>query len=82
MSQRPISKSLLATFVEYAARKVVTASEWQRFIVNHYQDSEMEHARVECARIFHECQSKESLPDEARTYLEGLARDLRQSQAS
>ncbi len=77
MSLRPISKSLLATFVEYAARRVVTAAEWQRFIVNHYQDPKMEHARVECARIFHEYQGNGPLPDEARTYLEGLARDLR-----
>jgi hypothetical protein len=49
--ERPITRSLLATFIEYAARDCVTPLEWSRFIVNHYQDEVMERARVDCVRI-------------------------------
>ena len=48
---RPITRSLLATFIEYAARDCVTPLEWSRFIVNHYGDEVMETARVDCVRI-------------------------------
>jgi hypothetical protein len=46
-----ITKSLLATFIEYAARDCVTPLEWSRFMVNHYGDEAMEAARVGCVRI-------------------------------
>jgi hypothetical protein len=49
--QRPITRSLLASFIEYAAKCCVTGPEWYRFIIQHYQDEEMENARRECARI-------------------------------
>jgi hypothetical protein len=49
--ERPITRSLLATFIEYAARYCVTPLEWSRFIVNHYGDEVMEAARVDCVRI-------------------------------
>jgi hypothetical protein len=49
---RPITRSLLASFIEYAAKGCVTPLEWHRFIVGHYHDEEMENARRECARVF------------------------------
>jgi hypothetical protein len=49
--ERPTTPSLLATFIEYAATDRVTAIEWHRFVVQHYQDEHMENARRECARI-------------------------------
>jgi hypothetical protein len=49
--ERPITRSLLATFIEYAARDCVTPIEWSRFMVNHYGDEAMEAARVGCVRI-------------------------------
>ena len=49
--ERPVTRSLLATFIEYAAKDCVTPIEWQRFAVNHYHDPVMEDARVECVRI-------------------------------
>jgi hypothetical protein len=49
--ERPITRSLLATFIEYAATRRVTLLEWHRFAVNHYHDERMEDARRECVRI-------------------------------
>src|SRR5215475_114474 len=49
--ERPTTRSLLATFIEYAATDRVTPIEWHRFVVQHYQDEQMEKARRECARI-------------------------------
>ncbi len=49
--ERPITQSLLASFIEYAASNRVTDIEWDRFVVQHYQDEQMENARRECARI-------------------------------
>jgi len=49
--KRPITRSLLATFIEYAATRRVTLLEWHRFAVNHYHDERMEDARRECVRI-------------------------------
>ena len=46
--ERPITRSLLATFIEYAARDCVTPLECSRFMVNHYGDEAMEVARVGC----------------------------------
>ena len=49
--ERPVSRQLLATFIEYAARGCVTPIEWQRFMVAHYADPWMEEARRECVRV-------------------------------
>ena len=49
--KRPITRSLLATFIEYAAIGRVTLSERHRFAVQHYGDQRMEEARRECVRI-------------------------------
>ena len=51
--ERPTTRSLLATFIEYAASGKVTTIEWNRFIVEHYMDPQMEAARREFGRIFH-----------------------------
>lgn len=51
--ERPATRMLLATFIEYAAVGKVTPIEWHRFIVEHYLDPEMEAARRECGRILH-----------------------------
>jgi hypothetical protein len=44
--ERPITRSLLATFIEYAATRRVTRLEWE-----HFGDERMEEARRECVRI-------------------------------
>ena len=49
--ERPTTRMLLATFIEYAASGKVTPIEWHRFIVEHYSDPQMEAARRECNRI-------------------------------
>ncbi len=74
---RSIDRKLLASFIEYAANGVVTPNEWHRFIVNHYQDAKMEHARHECARIFHAYQEPGKLPASEKHYLYQLAQELR-----
>ncbi len=74
---RPIDRQLLASFIEYAASGVVTQNEWHRFVVNHYQDPKMEHARHECARIFHAHPEASKLPAVEKNYLYQLAKELR-----
>lgn len=49
--ERPVTKTLLASFIEYALEGKVTLLEWNRFIIEHYADVEMENARIACARI-------------------------------
>jgi hypothetical protein len=49
--ERPITRSLLATFMENAAKGCVTPIEWSRFATNHYHDEAMEQARRECVRV-------------------------------
>jgi hypothetical protein len=49
--ERPITRSLLATFIEYAATRRVTLFEWHRFAIQHYGDERMEEARRECVRM-------------------------------
>jgi len=38
-------------FIEYAATRRVTPSEWQHFAVQHYGDERIEVARRECVRM-------------------------------
>lgn len=78
MSFRPMCPALLASFLEYAARNMVTTAEWNRFIVNHFQDPMLEHARSECARLFIEHNRLELLPTDKQNYLELLAKRLRE----
>jgi hypothetical protein len=49
--ETPVKRSLLATFIEYAATDRGAAVEWDRFVVQPYQDEQMENARRECVRI-------------------------------
>lgn len=73
----PIDRKLLASFIEYAANGVVNQNEWYRFMVNHYQDPKMEHARHECARIFYTHKEARKLPAGEKDYLYQLAKELR-----
>lgn len=79
MSLRPIDRKLLASFIEYAANGVVTNAEWSRFATNHYGDTLMEKARVECVRILCGYPNPRKLGAEDRLRLHGLARRLRES---
>jgi hypothetical protein len=45
--EKPITRSLLAMFIKYAATQRVTPLEWNRFAVNHYRDERMEGKRGE-----------------------------------
>jgi len=73
--ERPITPSLLATFIEYAATNPVTAIEWHRFAVNHYRDERMENARRECVRLI--ISSKGQLSKFERDRLHSIADSLR-----
>jgi hypothetical protein len=76
--ERPITRSLLATFIEYAARDCVTPIEWSRFMINHYKDEIMEAARCDCVRILQSApRGKVAKPDLDRLY--DIARELRES---
>jgi len=75
----PITRSLLATFIEYAATDRVTAIEWDRFVIQHYQDEQMERARRECARILGGPRKRPiPKPELERLYL--IAHELRASE--
>ncbi|MGZ5823119.1 MAG: hypothetical protein ACXWJ2_04170 [Hyphomicrobium sp.] len=74
--ERPITRSLLATFIEYTARDCVTPIEWSRFMVNHYGDEAMEAARVGCVRILQNvAPGKVTSADKDRLY--AIADELR-----
>lgn len=77
--ERPITRSLLATFIEYAARGCVTSSEWFRFVVRHYHDERMEEARSECARILGGADARK-VPRSELDLLYSIADDLRASE--
>jgi len=47
---RPITRRLLATFIEYALKGCVTADETRRFMSTPYDEELMEHARRELRR--------------------------------
>jgi hypothetical protein len=49
--ERPVTPKLLATFIEYAATGKVMSIEWQRFVVAHYPDPQMEEARRKSVTI-------------------------------
>jgi hypothetical protein len=76
--ERPITRSLLATFIEYAARGCVTPIEWSRFMINHYKDERMEAARVNCVRILSAAPGKIAIADIDRLY--EIAQGLRASE--
>src|SRR5262249_40373038 len=47
----PTDRPILAMFIEYAAPRRVTPSEWQGFAVQHYGAERMEVACRECVRL-------------------------------
>ena len=74
--ERTIDRRLLASFIEYAAEGKATASEWQRFAVNHYySDDLMEQPRSECVRILIKGRHRLNAEDQQR--LMALADGLR-----
>jgi len=77
--ERPITRSLLATFIEYAAKGCVTTIEWHRFAVNHYHDEAMERARLECVRILATLGNGDyrNVPRSELDRLHAIAQDLR-----
>jgi len=74
--ERPITRSLLATFIEYAVTQRVTVLEWHRFAVNHYHDERMEEARRECVRVLQRSKGRE-VPKADVEHLYSIAAALR-----
>ena len=79
--ERPITRSLLATFIEYAATDRVTLVEWDRFACNHYKDEVMENARRECVRIVMETGEGrgKKVPKSSRDRMFAIAQTLREN---
>ena len=77
--ERPITRRLLASAIEYAARNKLDTIEWQRFFVNHYHDEMMEAARVKCIRLLYSCPVNEPVPAKIITQLDIIAQMLRQA---
>ena len=74
---RPITRSLLASAIEYAARGKLDTIEWHRFFINHYHDEIMETARVECIRALDSCPPTEPVPANLIAKLDNIATRLR-----
>jgi hypothetical protein len=74
--ERPVTRTLLTTFIEYAAVGKVTPIERHRFIVEHYLDPQMEAARRECGRIL-DGSGLPGVTDEKLDALRSLADKLR-----
>jgi len=77
--ERPITRRLLASAIEYAARNKLDTIEWHRFFINHYHDEMMEEARIKCVRLLHSCSVAEPVPAQIITELDAVARTLRQA---
>ncbi len=67
------TRTLLASFIENAAKGCVTPLEWARFAVTHYEDEKMEAARRHCVRILRE----RPVPKGDLDFLYSIAADLR-----
>ena len=83
--ERPVTRPLLATFIEYAATGRVTGVEWHRFAINHCGDEMMEAARREGVRVLHDAKpsGRYRLPQISgsdRDYLFSVAQLLRENQ--
>jgi hypothetical protein len=77
--ERPITRRLLASAIEYAARNKLDTIGWQRFFVNHYHDEMMEAARVKCIRLFDSCPVNEPVPAKIIIQIDAIAQTLRQT---
>jgi hypothetical protein len=69
-----VTRSLLASFIEYAAKNCVTPEEWSQFAVAHYGDEKMEAARRDCVRFL----QKRPVAQEDLDFLYSIAADLRE----
>jgi hypothetical protein len=67
------TRTLLASFIENAAKGYVTSLEWARFAVTHYEDEKMKAARRRCVRILRE----RPAPKGDLDFLHSIAADLR-----
>jgi hypothetical protein len=80
---RQITRSLLASAIEYAAQSKLTPLEWQRLFVHKdsgahsYADALMERARSETVRILSQNSGEHPLSKDARDELHKLAAGLR-----
>jgi hypothetical protein len=72
-----VTRSLLASFIENAAKDCVTPLEWNRFAVAHYGNEKIEAARRHCVRILR----NRPIPKEDRAFLYSIAADLRASKS-
>lgn len=79
---RPITRSLLASAIEYAARGKLDMIEWHRFFVNHYHDEMMEAARIATIRMLDSVPVAEPVPAELIAKIDNIATQLRQSPAA
>ena len=78
-SLRIIDRKLLASFIEYAVEGKVTSLEWNRFIIEHYQDSMMESARSRCAQLLGGYGENPPESIEVKNELHKLAKELREN---
>jgi len=76
MAHERITPKLLASFIEYAIDGKVTHMEWERFVLQHYDDPSLEKARSECARVMGGYAEHKSVT-ENREYLLKLSKELR-----
>lgn len=76
---RPITRSLLASAIEYAARGKLNTIEWERFFVNHYHDKLMEAARVASVRLLQSIPPAEPVSAELIAELDNIATQLRRA---
>jgi hypothetical protein len=74
---RQVTRSLVASFIENAAKDCATPLEWDRFAVAHYGDEKMEAARRHCVRILR----KRPIAKEDQDFLYSIAADLRASKS-
>jgi hypothetical protein len=80
---RPITRSTLATAIEYAAQSKLRPLERQRFFLHkdsgahRYPDDVMEEARRQAMEIFFQYRAHGPLPKEAQDRLFDLAAGLR-----
>ena len=75
--QRPITRKLLASAIEYAAEGKLQPLEFERFFTTHYPDEIMERARRDAARLL--TSGAPPLPEKVRAELHQIASGLRLS---
>jgi hypothetical protein len=84
---RPITRQLLASFIEYAMKGCVTSEEVRRFMNTYYDDEAMETAKRELGRLLPHYSwingvgtfARQPVPREHLERLSAIARDLRRT---